>query len=103
MEDCHWRGICDEFGTCQCIVNWDWSQDCSGKILTMPSEYAKSIKIYSFLEFKCHINNDCNGKGTCTDNTCHCIPGWDSSTDCSSEHLIKLLGQLTTATDSIFI
>ena len=67
----------------------------------MPSEYAKSIKLYSFLEFKCLTNSDCHGKGTCTDNKCTCIPGWDSTTDCRSENLIRLLGQLTTATDSM--
>ena len=33
IQDCNGRGFCDEYGTCQCSVNWDWSEDCSGKSL----------------------------------------------------------------------
>ena len=33
IQDCHGRGFCDESGTCQCNVNWDWMKDCSGKFL----------------------------------------------------------------------
>ena len=101
--DCHGKGFCDESATCQCSVNWDSKEDCSGKFLLCLQNIQKVFEIYLFLEFKCHINSDCNGKGTCTDNTCHCIPGWNSETDCTSECLVKLLGQMTTAIDSIFI
>ena len=48
MEDCNWRGICDEFGTCQCIVNWDWSQDCSGKFLLCLQNMQKVLNFILF-------------------------------------------------------
>ena len=38
-----------------------------------------------FSEFICQTNVECNEKGTCTDQKCQCIPGWDSQEDCKSK------------------
>ena len=39
-------------------------------------------------EFLCGDDGDCNGKGTCVDSKCNCVPGWDSSFDCHGEYLM---------------
>ena len=39
-----------------------------------------------FSEFLCETNVDCNQKGTCTDQKCECISGWDSQKGCDSKY-----------------
>ena len=47
-EDCNGRGFCDEYGTCQCSVNWDWSEDCSGKFLLCLQNMQKVLNFILF-------------------------------------------------------
>ena len=62
------------------IINWIW--------LDYSLFVVKWNKTLS--EFVCKDNLDCNGKGTCDDSKCDCLPRWDSSADCQGEYCIKI-------------
>ena len=38
-------------------------------------------------DFLCGDDGDCNGKGTCVDSKCDCVPGWESFVDCHSKSI----------------
>ena len=62
------------------ILNWIW--------LDYSLFSVKWNKTLS--EFVCKDNVDCNGKGTCEDSKCDCLPQWDSFADCHGEYCIKI-------------
>ena len=39
-------------------------------------------------DFLCGDDGDCNGKGTCVDSKCDCVPGWESIVDCHSKSIL---------------
>ena len=63
------------------ILNWIW--------LDYSLFCVKWNKTLS--EFVCKDNVDCNGKGSCKDSKCDCLPRWDSFADCHGEYCIKIV------------
>ena len=62
------------------ILNWIW--------LDYSLFSVKWNKTLS--EFVCKDNVDCNGKGSCENSKCDCLPRWDSFADCHGEYCIKI-------------
>ena len=62
------------------IINWIWLHYSLFSV-----KWNKTLS-----EFVCKDSVDCNGKGSCEDSKCDCLPQWDSFADCHGEYCIKI-------------